>query len=268
MPDLGDIATATLTVSPFGGTTSATLVVTAPDGTTTSPTPTTADGGATWTATITYSQAGWYLLKWTVTGTGAGVQYQQVHVAGAPLVPLTTPLVATLEEFKGWLKYGTSNADDERMLVALTSATEWVQWRISGPITVTTFTERIYANGEYLKQRKHPLVAVVSVTPQDGTALSSTSYLADTTNSMIYLRFGGYGWYTVVYTAGPARLRKGAQLGGLEVARHLWGILNGSAGRGFQADEMIQTPFGFAIPNRAEELLGADPDTKTMPGFA
>jgi hypothetical protein len=84
MPDLGDVATATLTVDPFDGTTSAALTVSAPDGTETTPSTSTADSGATWTATVTYDQSGWWLLSWEVTGTGAGVEHQKVFVSATP----------------------------------------------------------------------------------------------------------------------------------------------------------------------------------------
>lgn len=85
MPDLGDTVTATLSVSPHDVTTSAALAAHAPDGTTvTTPAPTTADGGATWTAVRVYDQPGWWLLTWTVTGTGAGIEHQQVFVPDAP----------------------------------------------------------------------------------------------------------------------------------------------------------------------------------------
>lgn len=84
MPEVGDLATATLTVDPFDGTTAATLLVTRPDGTTTSPVVTGSGGGQTWTAPVSYTLAGVWRLKWTVTGTGASVEGQQVAVAPAP----------------------------------------------------------------------------------------------------------------------------------------------------------------------------------------
>ncbi|MFC8432254.1 hypothetical protein [Streptomyces sp. NPDC057253] len=84
MPDVGDLVTATLTVDPYDGSTAASLLVTRPDGTTTSPVVTGSGGGATWTAPVLYTLAGVWRLKWTVTGTGAGVEGQQVAVAPAP----------------------------------------------------------------------------------------------------------------------------------------------------------------------------------------
>ncbi len=270
MPDVGDIRTANLTVAPFDGTTSATLQVTDPDGTVTTPTPTTADGGNTWTANVTYTQAGWWLLKWTVTGAGAGVEYQQVYVSGAPVAPPVSTLVVSLERFKNWLRQSVVNANprDEELLLALSSATEWVKWRLSGPLTVETFTERIYAHGSYLKQRKHPLVSVVSVTPQDAGVLNASAYIVDTTNSMIQMLYQAYGFHDVVYTAGLTVITPRIELAGMEVGKHLWRALNGTAGRGRGAEELVPTPLGFAVPTRAEEMVAADPDQHLMPGFA
>lgn len=268
MPDVGDARTATLTVSPFDATTAATLALTAPDGTPTSPTVTGSGGGATWTAPIVFSQAGWWKLVWTVTGTGAGVEPQYMYATAIPAAPGTDPLVCSLEEFKSWLKYGTNTLDDTKLLLALTAASDWVRWRISTALKVTTFTERLWCNGAYIQQKKHPLISVISVTPQDGTALPSTSYIVDTTNSQIQMRFGSYGWHTVVYTAGMSAIPLRVKLAGQEVARHLWMIQNGTAGRGFPGDDQTPTPLGFAVPNRAEELMNADPDDHLVPGFA
>lgn len=92
MPDVGDYTTPQLTVSPFDGTTAATLTVHAPDGTTSTPTASTSDGGAHWTTTaVAFTQAGWWLLTWQVTGTGAGTEYQRVYVSPAPTGPAWTP---------------------------------------------------------------------------------------------------------------------------------------------------------------------------------
>lgn len=177
-------------------------------------------------------------------------------------------LVATLAEFKAWIKYGTGTSEDTKLTSVLTAASSWAEWRISGPLAVTAFTERVQASGSFLKQRKHPLVTVTSVTPQDANALSSTAYIVDTTNSFIQLRYdGGRGWYTLVYTAGLSTVTDRVKIPGLMVAQHLWRVENGSSGRGTMEDT-VMTPMGFAVPSRAEDLISADPDSKLMPGFA
>ncbi|GAA3956715.1 hypothetical protein GCM10022384_07290 [Streptomyces marokkonensis] len=84
MPDVGDVVTAQLLVTPYDATTVATLTVTAPDGTTSTPVTATVDSGQTWTAPLTYTAAGVWLLRWTVTGTGSSVENEQVSVAPTP----------------------------------------------------------------------------------------------------------------------------------------------------------------------------------------
>jgi hypothetical protein len=101
MPDLGDLATATLEVDPFDVTTDAELVAHAPDGTTPAVgTPSTEDDGHTWEATVIYDQVGWWLLAWEVTGTGAGVQHQRVYVSPTPAAGGPPPY-ATVEDLRG-----------------------------------------------------------------------------------------------------------------------------------------------------------------------
>jgi hypothetical protein len=178
-------------------------------------------------------------------------------------------LVATLQEFKDWIKYGSGTTDDDELTLALTAASSWVEWRQSGPLSVTPFTERLHSSGEFLQPRKQPLVAVTSVTPQDGAALAASSYIVDTTNGFIQFRYGGWasGWYTVAYTAGLAVIPERVKLAGMETSRHLWLVRNGSAARGYPGDDLVQTPLGFAVPARAEELMAANPDG-TPGGFA
>jgi hypothetical protein len=84
MPDVGDLVTARLGVSPADETTQAALLVTLPDGSTLSPVVTASDGGAVWTAPVVYTLAGVWRLSWTVTGTGASVEHELVAVAPVP----------------------------------------------------------------------------------------------------------------------------------------------------------------------------------------
>ncbi|MFJ6566224.1 hypothetical protein ACIQNU_02300 [Streptomyces sp. NPDC091292] len=103
MPDVGDQVTATLTVSPYDGTTGATLTVTAPDGTATVPVVATDDDGATWTAPVTYTAAGLWRLSWTVTGTGASVEHEVVSVAPAPAITRSGRSYATTTQLAEYL---------------------------------------------------------------------------------------------------------------------------------------------------------------------
>jgi len=82
--DLGDTATLNLTVTPFDETTAATVQVTSPAGTVSNPVAATADDGNHWTAQVTLSEPGTWTVKWTVIGTGVGVEYQTIEVDTAP----------------------------------------------------------------------------------------------------------------------------------------------------------------------------------------
>lgn len=94
---VGDIEIPYLDVTPGDGSTAGTLTVTAPDGTTSIPDVAagTPSGGTVRlaAAAVTYSQAGRWLLHWTVTGTGAGAEDHTVYVAAPPTAggPTWTP---------------------------------------------------------------------------------------------------------------------------------------------------------------------------------
>jgi hypothetical protein len=264
VPDVGESATATLTVTPYSGSTVATLVVTNPDASTATPSASSTDGGATWTATVSYPQVGWYRLAWTVTGTGNGIEYQEVYVSAAPSTSSGERVIVSLERFKRWLRYGTSNADDEKLLDHLVAATEWVEWKIGGPIAPITITERFHTNGWAIVPRKRPLNSVISITPDLGTAIDPSWFIADTELNMIRFYWGIRPcWGTLVYVAGLTTVQRLHRNAGMELARHLWLTQNGSVGRG-RNDDDIQVPMGFAVPRRVDEML----TPKTVAGFA
>ena len=167
-------------------------------------------------------------------------------------------LVATLAEFKTHLNRGDVT-DDTELTFFLTAASLWTEYAIGGPLSVTSFTEIHWVEGGTIVPRKRPIASITSITPDQGTALSSSSYFANTDTGTIEFRYGATcNWHTLVYTAGLSSIPDRVKLAGLEVARHLWLVQNGSAGRGFPSDDLVPTPMGFAIPRRAMELLTPD----------
>lgn len=84
--DVGDIATLTLTVSPFDGTTTATVSITSPTGSVSSPSTTPNIDRSVWTAQLPLTEPGEYIARWTVTGVGAGVEQQSV--TARPTLPV------------------------------------------------------------------------------------------------------------------------------------------------------------------------------------
>lgn len=110
MPDAGDSEIATLAVALADGTTEATLTVTSPSGTVTTPEVTASNGNAVWTAEVPYTTAGVWVLKWVVTGSGRGTQYQRVPVAPAPAIG---PAYATSADLAAWLQAAPPDDSDK-----------------------------------------------------------------------------------------------------------------------------------------------------------
>jgi len=170
-------------------------------------------------------------------------------------------LCATLAEAKSWINY-TGTADDTEQTMVLTAASEWVEYAIGGPLSVTAFTEMHTVEGWAIPLLKVPLVSVTSITPDQGTALDVSTYLVDSTANLVRVRSWLCGLYTVVYTAGLSAILNRHKIAGLEVFRHLWLIQNGSAGRGYPSDDLVPTPMGFMVPRRAAEML--EPDRQVL----
>ncbi|EGJ77693.1 hypothetical protein STTU_4904 [Streptomyces sp. Tu6071] len=103
MPEVGDLATATLTVSPHDDTTNAVLRVEQPDGTALLPVVSRGDSG-TFTAPVEYTLAGVWLLHWTVTGTGASVETEEVGVAPASTTVPDGRVYATTTQLATYLR--------------------------------------------------------------------------------------------------------------------------------------------------------------------
>lgn len=101
MPDVGDRVTLTLTVDPADETTEATVIVTSPPPLNV-PTALVATPGAdneVWTAPLTLTSAGEWRIAWTVSGTGANVEYDTVYAIPQP----SGRSYATLTDLAGWL---------------------------------------------------------------------------------------------------------------------------------------------------------------------
>jgi hypothetical protein len=101
MPDVGDRVILTLTVDPADGTTSASAVATSPPPLDAAVplTPTSNAGRDTWTAPLDLTSAGEWRIKWTVTGTGANIEYDTVYAIAQP----TGRTYATLSDLAAWL---------------------------------------------------------------------------------------------------------------------------------------------------------------------
>lgn len=164
----------------------------------------------------------------------------------------------------------TSTADDLELQNHLDAAVEVVEGLI-GPIgSPAAVTETHYnVSGDVLVLRRMPVGALVSVSSRVGattTALTLADYELDAATGLVRVasgaRFGGS--YAVTYTTGRAVLPASVHLAVLIVAEHLWQTqrmpgmeqtMPGFGGADGIPDAGSSVPRGFAIPNRAQELL-------------
>lgn len=113
--DVGDIATLTLGVTPSAPDTSATVSVVSPTGLVTAPTTTPNGDRSQWTAQLVLTEPGEYVARWTVTGTGAGVESSTVTVQ--PTQPVAGQRVyATTRDLANYTNK-VPPADARRMLI-------------------------------------------------------------------------------------------------------------------------------------------------------
>lgn len=265
--DVGDAAPVVIRVTDDDGAlTNATvaIAVTRPDGTAgTASAPANLSTGV-YRSRITIDQAGTWTYVWTVSGALTRVEPGELTAVSAT----TRVLVASMDEFKQHLnRAGSDIVDDAELRSYLVSATEWVERTIGGPVAVTTYTEFVPVSGWWITPTYRPLVSVTSLTPQLGAALDSSAYTVDTLRNGVRLLWGAMtGWYTLVYRAGLAAIPERAKLAGLIVATHLWQVQNGGGGLPYPGDDNASyvPGLGFAVPNRARQLLAPD----TIPGIA
>ncbi len=251
--DVGDLVTLSTVVKNSAGTPVNTptviVAVTKPDGTLVSPAPTVTNTGAggLYTAPVTPDAAGIWSIVWTASGTVVGVETDQI------MVDAVRVLVASVQEFKVQTNT-TTTVNDNEIRVYLAAVTDTVERMIGGPVSPQTFTETHCTDGDVIVPRKQPLISVTSITPYLGSVLASDAYRVDTDLGAIYLRYGYSYEYTVVYRAGQSPLPESYKLGGMIIAQHNWRLQYGS-GRQTPGADPLAPGAGFAIPNRAAELL-------------
>ena len=167
----------------------------------------------------------------------------------------------SLDDLKAHLNITDSDNDDE--LLGMLDAAVDVAESIVGPLAGDTVTETHYGlSSDVLVLRQVPVAALVSVSGRLWPGAAVTSYLLsdyELDGALGTLRLvSGYrfaGDVTVTYTTGretPAAV----WLAVLIIAAHLWETQRGAAPVGpLSTDDGTVSGLGFAIPNRARELL-------------
>ena len=259
------------------------VTVTLPDGTTATPT-VTHTGTGTFTAVYNTTEAGHHLIAWACTdATHPGAFADEFDVWST-----TSTNVLSQADAKAVLSIAASNTSyDDLVQKVNASVTSWLEW-YCGTIVPATVTETLRVGGLVVQLSRPPVNSLVAWTSVPSQFSADTSRVVPAPPSPMFpvMVFGVtyplsqlyadpqkgtvrhtsglpfyYGPFIWQYTAGYTTVPYAIRLAGSITLRHLYGFERGgaavaAAGSTAGADEMTQmTPFGFAVPNRAIELL-------------
>lgn len=172
---------------------------------------------------------------------------------------MATLPMPTVADLKAHMQYGTDDdgTDDDELRYFLTAALE-VAESIVGPLAPRTVTETHYGvSSDLLVLREAPVVSLTSVSTLTPYLLAD--FTVDAETGIVRLAAGRriYGDVTVTYVAGRSAIPYAVSLATLIIAAHLWETQRGSGPSAgpLQPDLAPAVPMGFAIPNRAVEML-------------
>jgi hypothetical protein len=264
--DLGATARLTAECREPGGAlvtaTTAAVTVTLPDGTTATPTASETPTVGMYRADYVTADAGRHTVRWVFTGPA------HAYTDSFDVRDEAPPTVLSLQDAKSLLKKQDA-VDDPLVRFWLEATTRAVEY-FTGPVVVRTVTEDHQVRlVNSLALRKTP-VSVTSLR-DGGTDYDTTALHLDPVTGAVTRKSGGQmlGPLQVVYRAGrpviSANILAGAQL----ILQHLWRT-NAGPGRPQRGmdDYDVTEPIpglGYAIPNRAVQMLNPDDDG---PGLA
>lgn len=232
------------------------LTITLPDDTTANPTPDNPSTGRYGLDYVPSTQPGRYTVAWVSTGPARALT-DVFDVAESP-----PPAVCSLADLKAHLNK-TDTDDDAELRIHLAAATSAVEHHLGEVVAKRSFTDRLRASHrERLLLTRHPVLAVTAiVSAGDDTTWDPDDFLVES-SGLVSRKAGASlrGLVDITYRAGPRVIPANHQLAAQIIAAHLWETQQHShLSGGPNYDEQILTPsgLGFAIPNRAVELLGA-----------
>jgi hypothetical protein len=271
--DLGDTARLTATCKDAGGTATnavgATLTIGLPDGTTATPAitnPPATTGQYSYDYVTT--QAGRHSIRWVFTGPACAYTDVLDVREAAP------PLLFSLAAAKAKLDIpATSTGDDEELREFIEATTQCVEYFV-GPVARRTVQQIVRGGGYSVVLHTHPVLAVASVVgiqswqlPIEVSALDIDPDTGIVRRSDILPFWPGE--YRITYTAGRAAVPANVSLAAKLILQHLWRTNFGAARGPSSSDDYNVTEqvpgFGYAIPNRALQLLQGD---RQLEGFA
>lgn len=268
--DLGDVYRLNFTnLSPAGAPVSATtmtVTVTLPDLTVAGPTTVAPDTTGVYHYDYQTVQPGRHTYRWLGTGSNPGAQADVFDVR-----PASPPYIVSLTDAKQQLNMKASD-DDEELRRIVEAATGVVERHLDMAIVRRTVVEkRSMGNPSVTREpgvlqrftlTKKPVLSLTSVVAADAGSTWNVANMRVTDAGVVEVLAGSIVWGPVnfTYVAGmleiPAHYAEATEI----IIQHLWDTQRGSKGAthagGLDTPGAGFTSFGYAIPNRAIELLG------------
>lgn len=269
MYDVGDIVPLGLSVTDADGNPanggSVTLTVTLPDLTTANPPVTPGDTGQ-YTADFQTTLEGAHRVNWTVTGANATAYEDLFNVREIG------DQIISLREAKKQLRLPMDSSDhDDDLRLFIAAAGIAVEDHSGRKLVRRTITGEQHRRvcGTLILDRS-PVVAVTSVSTVDGPTTWDVDNLnVDTTTGIVTTTagMGLYGNLTVTYITGMRVIPANYLLAARIITEHLWQTMRPFSTLSVPSVGTLEDSLdarsgglvGFAIPNRALELIGAPP---------
>lgn len=245
------------------------LTITLPDGTTTVVDPVAPQSTGVYAHGYQTVQAGLHQVRWLATGANACASTDVFDVR-----PASPPMLFSLADAKDQLAIpATSTGDDDEIRDYIAATTVAVEYFV-GPVVRRTVQQVLQGDRDTWVLHTTPVLAIASITPlQSWQQTIDVNVLDVDTNTGIVRRTDSLwffsGDYRVLYMAGRAAAPPNVSLAGKLILQHLWRTRYGAARGASSADDWNTTEqvpgFGYAIPNRALQLLQND---RQLEGFA
>jgi hypothetical protein len=266
MYDVGDVVSLGFTVTDAGGAladaTTVTLTIGLPDGTTTTPVVQNPEMGR-YTATFLAVLEGRHTVSWVATGTNARADADVFNVReiGDQLV--------SLAEAKAQLG-ATTATHEEQLRMFIAAAGRAVENHVSRVLVRRTFTEKHRGVSRRILLNRIPVLSVTAAATVDGTYVWNANDLdLDGDIGRVASLSGSSlsGDVTITYVAGMRVIPANYLLACRIITEHLWQTMRPFSSPVVPAVGALNDSLevragglaGFAIPNRAVELLGPPP---------
>lgn len=134
-------------------------------------------------------------------------------------------LVVSVDEAREYLRMVDGSdvvADDSRLTTIIGSVTAGLT-RLVGPLVPTTYTEVVFATGT-IQLGHGPVRTLTSVTAVSTAVTVTVGDLVVLAGDVVARRVGAglFGWYTVVYSAGPDAVAADVKGAALDWVLHRW----------------------------------------------